>query len=74
VVGVVLIGGGHDGAQGLLDIDAAGGISIVQDPNEAAAPSMPRHAIERDHPNTVLPLQKIAEALTCVVNGGTWRQ
>ncbi len=69
---MVLTGGGRDGVQGLLDIEAAGGIAIVQEPSEAASPSMPRQAIANDHPDAVLPLHKIAEALTCVVNGETW--
>ncbi|MFS8069092.1 MAG: chemotaxis protein CheB, partial [Byssovorax sp.] len=35
VVGVVLTGGGQDGVQGLVDIHAAGGLSLAQSPVEA---------------------------------------
>lgn len=46
VVGVVLTGSGEDGAAGLRAIRLAGGIGIVQDPDEAYAGSMPSRALE----------------------------
>jgi two-component system chemotaxis response regulator CheB len=48
VVGVVLTGLLDDGAEGLIAIRQAGGLSVVQDPAEAAWPSMPLQALERD--------------------------
>ena len=63
VVGVVLTGGGHDGAQGLLDITAAGGISLVQKPAEAEVTSMPEHALIHDHVHAALTLHALAEVL-----------
>ena len=45
VLGIVLTGNLDDGTVGLHIIKSEGGIAIVQDPNEAAFPSMPRNAI-----------------------------
>src|SRR3954454_6486513 len=44
VIGVVLSGMLDDGAAGLWDIAAHGGVSIVQDPEEAKFPAMPASA------------------------------
>lgn len=49
VIGVVLTGLLDDGTDGLIAISAGGGLSVVQDPDEAAWPSMPRNALKRDH-------------------------
>ncbi len=47
VVGVILSGTRDDGTLGLGDVKAAGGICVVQDPDDAAYAGMPRSAIER---------------------------
>lgn len=39
---VILSGSGSDGAAGAADVKAAGGLVIIQDPESAAFPSMPR--------------------------------
>jgi two-component system chemotaxis response regulator CheB len=52
VIAIILSGGGDDGILGLSMVKRRGGTIIVQDPDEAAAPSMPSraiHAIEVDH-------------------------
>jgi len=60
VMGIVLSGGDSDGAAGLRAIAERGGAALVQDPEEAAAPSMPLAAIIADHPDACLPVDEIA--------------
>jgi two-component system chemotaxis response regulator CheB len=63
VVGVVLSGGDGDGTAGLREIKARGGISIVQDPDQAENPSMPRQAIGGGDPDYCLPIAEIGPLL-----------
>jgi two-component system chemotaxis response regulator CheB len=51
VIGIVLSGGSSDGAAGLTSIKAHGGWAIVQDPDEAPVPTMPKAAIAADNPD-----------------------
>lgn len=44
-VGVILSGQGSDGALGLIDINEAGGLTLVQSPDSAEHRSMPENAI-----------------------------
>jgi two-component system chemotaxis response regulator CheB len=69
VVGVVLTGGGQDGLRGLLDIEAAGGLSLAQKPSEAQDASMPEHAIVHDHVDAVLSMDRIGDALVLLARG-----
>lgn len=46
LIGVLLSGANADGAEGLMRIKKAGGLTIVQDPNEASVAYMPQQAIE----------------------------
>jgi two-component system chemotaxis response regulator CheB len=61
-VGVLLSGGGRDGAAGLASIRRAGGGTIVQDPDEAVSASMPRAALALDG-HRVARIDDIPEAL-----------
>lgn len=60
---ILLTGANSDGAEGLAAIGASGGLTIVQDPAEAAARTMPAAAIERRTPDLVLSLRDIRKLL-----------
>jgi two-component system CheB/CheR fusion protein len=60
---IILTGAGSDGAVGLKAVKEAGGIVLVQDPNEAEYASMPRSAIATGLADFVLPLPEIAKRL-----------
>jgi len=60
VIGVVLSGTLDDGSVGLRVIRHQGGTAIVQDPEEALFPQMPRNAIEIGHPQHVASAADIA--------------
>jgi two-component system chemotaxis response regulator CheB len=63
VIGVVLSGDLDDGTVGLQAVKTCGGITIVQDPEEAIAPSMPRSAMEYIDVDYCLPANQIANLL-----------
>jgi two-component system chemotaxis response regulator CheB len=67
VIGVVLTGLLDDGTEGLIAITAGGGTSVVQDPDEADWPSMPRNALKRDHVSHVAKLADLGELLVRLV-------
>src|SRR5258706_10158687 len=60
---VILTGAGSDGAMGVKAIKEAGGIVLVQDPNEAEYPSMPRSAIATEVADFVLPVREMGPRL-----------
>ena len=64
VVGVVLTGSLDDGTAGLAAVKEAGGITAVQDPDEAFAPSMPRSAMEAVRIDHILPLRELSVLLS----------
>jgi two-component system, chemotaxis family, CheB/CheR fusion protein len=59
-IGVVLSGGGSDGALGVRAIDAAGGATFAQYPGSARFPSMPISAIETGCAGWILRPNEIA--------------
>ncbi len=64
VIGVVLSGMLDDGADGLAAVKAAGGVAIVQDPEDATFPSMPRSALAAVEADEVVPLRLLGSAIT----------
>jgi two-component system chemotaxis response regulator CheB len=62
----LLTGMGKDGAAGLLAIRRAGGSTIAQDESTSVVFGMPREAIALGAAQQVLPLEKIAPALSAL--------
>lgn len=64
---VILSGAGSDGAIGVRAVKEAGGIILVQDPNEAEYASMPRSAIATGPADFVLPVRDLAMRLADLI-------
>ncbi len=62
-IGVVLSGTDADGALGLKTIKGEGGITMVQSPETARFPQMPRSSISMDHVDKILPPDQLAAEL-----------
>lgn len=62
-IGIILTGGGKDGASGLASIQAHGGAVIVEDPLTAESPAMPEAAIAATATDQIYPLTEIADVL-----------
>ena len=63
VIGVVLSGTLDDGTVGLAAIRKQGGVAVVQDPEDALYPGMPRSALENVGGDHVLPVAGIGALL-----------
>lgn len=60
---ILLTGANQDGAQGLKTVKQQGGLTIIQDPDEALVSTMPRAALELFQPDCILPLRGIGRLL-----------
>lgn len=63
VIGVVLTGYLDDGTSGLWCIQRLGGVTVVQDPQDAASPAMPTNALEFVEADHIVPLAGLAALL-----------
>jgi two-component system, chemotaxis family, CheB/CheR fusion protein len=63
----ILSGTGSDGTLGLKAIKEAGGMAIVQDPQEAKYDGMPRSAMETGLVDQILPVERIPQELLSYV-------
>ena len=63
VVAIVLSGALDDGTAGMIAVRSRGGLGVVQDPDDAMYPSMPRHALEIAGADHTVPVEKMATLL-----------
>lgn len=66
LIGMILTGANNDGVHGMMKIKKAGGLTIVQDPQNAEADYMPRAVIQEVSVDHILPLEKIGSLLESV--------
>ncbi|ASY66611.1 Chemotaxis protein methyltransferase CheR (plasmid) [Sinorhizobium sojae CCBAU 05684] len=64
---VILTAAGSDAAIGVRAIKEAGGIVLVQDPDEAEYASMPYNAIAAEAADFVLPIREIPDRLSALI-------
>ncbi len=62
-IGIILTGSGSDGADGLKNIEADGGITFVQEPTTAKFDGMPKAAILATSPDFILSVKDISREL-----------
>src|SRR5215207_9590055 len=67
VIAVVLSGRLDDGTAGLWAVKERGGIAVVQDPEEASQPDMPRNALEYTEADHVVPSAQLGALLARLV-------
>lgn len=68
VIGVILTGGLNDGTAGLFELKELGGTTVVQDPDDAENPSMPRSALTHVRIDHCVTLQQLPQLLVRLVD------
>lgn len=63
LAGFLLTGANNDGALGLSCIKLSGGMTVIQDPDQAQARTMPEAALKLHQPDYLLPLNDIGQLL-----------
>ncbi len=71
VAAVLLTGNLDDGVSGLLHVRERGGLVLVQDPEEALYPDMPRAALRALKPDHCLPLEELETLVKKLQNSTT---
>lgn len=71
VIGVLLTGLLDDGVAGLEAIRSCGGFAVVQDPEDARYPEMPRAAVNAGQVDVLLPLEGMGRELDRLVRAAT---
>jgi len=74
VIGVLLSGYLDDGTAGLMAIKRCGGICIVQDPEDADYPDMPRNALNQVEVDYCLPLAEMGGLLYQLIDRKTGKR
>jgi two-component system, chemotaxis family, protein-glutamate methylesterase/glutaminase len=67
VIGVILTGMLDDGTAGLVAIKRCGGVTVVQDPNDAAYPGMPQSALDNLKVDFCVPIAEMGQLLATLV-------
>lgn len=67
VVGVILTGKLNDGTSGMFEVKRRGGVAIIQDPEDAAYPDMPRSAAAHVELDYCVPLAELPALLERLV-------
>jgi two-component system chemotaxis response regulator CheB len=71
LLGIILTGANEDGAEGLAAVHAAGGFTIVQEPDNAQVKQMVVAALNRNPASHALSLEGIAAVLHTLDEGAT---
>lgn len=70
-VGIILSGTGSDGAEGIRAIKESGGVTIVQELENAKYDGMPKSAIDTGLVDAILPVDQIGEQLFNILENKT---
>ena len=73
-IGVILSGNLDDGTAGLWTIKDRGGIALVQSPDDASYPSMPKSAIEHVAVDQILPVAKMPSAIASLTKASIFAE
>ena len=67
MIAVILTGMSGEGVRGAQAVRAAGGVVLVEDPGSAVLSGMPEEVIRAGAADEVLPLTRMADAITRLV-------